>query len=211
MKGLGTARPGEPIETASRPFDATRNGFVCSEGSTIVVLEPLDAALARGARIHAEVIGHGNSNDAFHVAAPHPESRGLIQMMSRGLASAGIEPDEVGYINAHGTSTPQGDAAETFAIKTIFGEHAYELAVSSTKGATGHQFGAAGAFETAMCMLACRDGILPPTLHYRDADPECDLDYVTEGARTTDLAVAMSNSIGLGGHNGCVLVRRYDP
>ncbi|MDX6568740.1 MAG: 3-oxoacyl-[acyl-carrier-protein] synthase [Gaiellales bacterium] len=210
MKGLGTARPGESIETASRPFDATRNGFVCSEGSTIVVLEPLDAALARGARIHGEVIGHGNSNDAFHVAAPHPESRGLIQMMSRGLASAGIEPDEVGYINAHGTSTPQGDAAETFAIKTIFGEHAYELAVSSTKGATGHQFGAAGAFETAMCILACRDGVLPPTLHYRDPDPECDLDYVIEGARETDLKVAMSNSIGLGGHNGCVVVRRYD-
>jgi 3-oxoacyl-[acyl-carrier-protein] synthase II len=211
MKGLGTPRPGESIETASRPFDATRNGFVCSEGSTIVVLEPLDAALARGARIHAEVIGHGNSNDAFHVAAPHPESRGLIQMMSRGLESAGIAPEEVDYINAHGTSTPQGDAAETFAIKTIFGEHAYELAVSSTKGATGHQFGAAGAFETAMCILACRDGILPSTLHYRDADPECDLDYVTEGARETDLKVAMSNSIGLGGHNGCVLVRRYDP
>jgi beta-ketoacyl-acyl-carrier-protein synthase II len=211
MKGLGTPRPGEPIETACRPFDATRNGFVCSEGATIVVLEPLDAALARGARIHAEVIGHGNSNDAFHVAAPHPESRGLIQMMSRGLASAGIAPEEVGYINAHGTSTPQGDAAETFAIKTIFGDHAYDLAVSSTKGATGHQFGAAGAFETVMCMLACRDGILPPTLHYRDPDPECDLDYVTEGARETELRVAMSNSVGLGGHNGCVVVRRYDP
>jgi 3-oxoacyl-[acyl-carrier-protein] synthase II len=210
MKGLGTPRPGESIETASRPFDATRNGFVCSEGSTVVVLEPLDAAVARGARIHGEVIGHGNSNDAFHVAAPHPESRGLIQMMSRGLASAGIEPEEVGYINAHGTSTPQGDAAETFAIKTIFGAHAHELAVSSTKGATGHQFGAAGAFETAMCILACRDGILPQTLHYRDADPECDLDYVTEGARPAEVEVAMSNSIGLGGHNGCVLVRRYD-
>jgi 3-oxoacyl-[acyl-carrier-protein] synthase II len=211
MKGLGSPRPGEPIETASRPFDATRNGFVCSEGSTVVVLEPLDAAVARGARIHGEVIGHGNSNDAFHVAAPHPESRGLIQMMSRGLDSAGIAPEEVGYINAHGTSTPQGDAAETFAIKTIFGDHAYELAVSSTKGATGHQFGAAGAFETAMCILACRDGVLPSTLHYRDPDPECDLDYVTEGARETDLKVAMSNSIGLGGHNGCVLVRRYEP
>jgi 3-oxoacyl-[acyl-carrier-protein] synthase II len=210
MKGLGTARPGESIETASRPFDATRNGFVCSEGSTVVVLEPLDKAVARGARIHGEIIGHGNSNDAFHVAAPHPESRGLIQMMSRGLASAGIAPEEVGYINAHGTSTPQGDAAETFAIKTIFGDHAYDLAVSSTKGSTGHQFGAAGAFETALCILALRDGILPQTLHYRDADPECDLDYVTEGARPTDVKVAMSNSIGLGGHNGCVLVRRYD-
>jgi beta-ketoacyl-acyl-carrier-protein synthase II len=210
MKGLGTARPGEGVETASRPFDATRNGFVCSEGSTIMVLEPLDRAVARGARVHAEVIGHGNSNDAFHVAAPHPESRGLIQMMSRGLASAGIAPEEVGYINAHGTSTPQGDAAETFAIKTIFGEHAYELAVSSTKSLTGHQFGAAGAFETAMCVLACRDGILPATFNYRDPDPECDLDYVVEGTRPSPVAVAMSNSIGLGGHNGCVLVRRYD-
>jgi 3-oxoacyl-[acyl-carrier-protein] synthase II len=210
MKGLGTARPGEPAETASRPFDLTRNGFVCAEGSTVVVLEPLDKAVARGARIHGEVIGHGNSNDAFHVAAPHPESRGLIQMMSRGLSSAGIEKEEVGYINAHGTSTPQGDTAETFAIKHIFGEHAYDLAVSSTKGATGHQFGAAGAFETAMCILACRDGVLPQTLHYRDPDPECDLDYVTEGTRPVDLKVAMSNSIGLGGHNGCVLVRRYD-
>ena len=211
MKGLGTARPGEPVETASRPFDATRNGFVCSEGSTIVVLEPLDAALARGARIHAEVIGHGNSNDAFHVAAPHPESRGLIEMMSRGLASAGIAPEEVGYINAHGTSTPQGDAAETFAIKTIFGEHAYELAVSSTKSATGHRFGAAGAFETAHVHAR-----LPRRHPPADAElPRCPIPSATSTTSSRArarpiLKVAMSNSIGLGGHNGCVLVRRYD-
>jgi 3-oxoacyl-[acyl-carrier-protein] synthase II len=210
MKGLGSARPGEGPETASRPFDATRNGFVCAEGATVLVLEPLERALARGARIHGEIIGHGNSNDAFHVAAPHPESRGLIQMMQRGLDSAGIAPEEIGYINAHGTSTPQGDTAETFAIKTVFGEHAYELAVSSTKSLTGHQFGAAGAFETAMCVLACRDGVLPATFNYRDPDPECDLDYVVEGTRTAEVSVAMSNSIGLGGHNGCVVVRRYD-
>ncbi|MEO9174421.1 MAG: beta-ketoacyl-ACP synthase II [Gaiellales bacterium] len=209
MKGLGTARPGEGPETASRPFDATRNGFVCSEGSTILVLEPLDRALARGARVHGEIIGHGNSNDAFHVAAPHPESRGLIQMMRRGLESAGIAPEEVGYINAHGTSTPKGDTAETFAIKTIFGDHAYELAVSSTKSLTGHQFGAAGAFETAICVLACRDGVLPATFNYRDPDPECDLDYVVEGTREAQVSIAMSNSIGLGGHNGCVVVRRF--
>jgi beta-ketoacyl-acyl-carrier-protein synthase II len=210
MKGLGTPRPGEGIETTSRPFDATRNGFVCSEGATVMILEPLEQALARGARIHGEVIGHGNSNDAHHVVSPHPDARGLVQMMRRGLESAGIAPEAVGYINAHGTSTPQGDAAETHAIKEVFGAHAYELAVSSTKSLTGHQFGAAGAFETALCVLACREGKLPATFNYRDPDPECDLDYVVEGTRDTPVEVAISNSIGLGGHNGCVVVRRFD-
>ena len=174
------------------------------------MLEPLDAALARGARIHAEVIGHGNSNDAFHVAAPHPESRGLIQMMSRGLASAGIAPEEVGYINAHGTSTPQGDAAETFAIKQIFGEHAYDLAGVVDEGLDG---------PPVRRRRRVRDGHVHPCLSRRDPAPDAALprrrsrvrSRLRDGRRAADgREVAMSNSIGLGGHNGCVLVRRYD-
>ena len=209
MRGLGSPRRGEGPETASRPFDASRDGFVIAEGAAVLVLESLERAHARGVRIHAEVLGHGNSNDAYHPAAPRPDSLGVIEMMRAAITRSGLEPADVGYVNAHGTSTPAGDAAETQAIREVFGAHADRLAVSSTKSATGHQFGAAGAFETAVCALAVRDGVLPPTINYRDPDPACDLDYVTEGARRADVSVALSNSMGLGGHNGCVVVRRY--
>jgi 3-oxoacyl-[acyl-carrier-protein] synthase II len=209
MKGLGAPRPGEGPETASRPFDATRDGFVCSEGATVLVMESVEHAERRGARIHAEVVAGGNTNDAYHAVTPRPDSLGVVTMMRLALEKAGIDPSEVGYINPHGTSTPQGDAAETQAIKLVFGDHARRLCVSSTKSATGHQFGGAGSFEVAVCALALRDQIVPPTLNYRDPDPECDLDYVPEGARKVELEYALSNSMGLGGHNGCVVLRRY--
>ena len=209
MKGLGAPRPGEGPETASRPFDATRDGFVCAEGATVLVLESVERAERRGARIHAEVVSGGNTNDAYHAVTPRPDSLGVITMMRLALEKAGIDPSEIGYINPHGTSTPQGDSAETQAIKLVFGEHAKRLCVSSTKSATGHQFGGAGSFEVAVCALALRDQIVPPTLNYRDPDPECDLDYVPEGAREVELEYALSNSMGLGGHNGCVVLRRY--
>ena len=209
MKGLGAPRPGEGPETASRPFDATRDGFVCAEGATVLVLEPVERAEARGARIYAEVVSGGNTNDAYHAVTPRPDSLGVVTMMRIALAKAGIEPSAIGYVNPHGTSTPQGDAAETKAIKEVFGDHAYKLVVSSTKSATGHQFGGAGSFEVAVCALALRDQIVPPTLNYRDPDPECDLDYAPEGAREVEIEYALSNSMGLGGHNGCVILRRY--
>ena len=209
MKGLGSPRPGEGPETASRPFDATRDGFVCSEGATVLVIESVERAERRGARIHAELVAGGNTNDAYHAVTPRPDSLGVVNMMRVALAKAGIDPSEIGYINPHGTSTPQGDAAETKAIKEVFGDHAYRMCVSSTKSATGHQFGGAGSFEVAVCALALRDQIVPPTLNYRDPDPECDLDYVPEGARKVDIEYALSNSMGLGGHNGCVILRRH--
>jgi 3-oxoacyl-[acyl-carrier-protein] synthase II len=210
MKGLGSPRPGEGPETASRPFDATRDGFVCSEGATVLVMESVERAERRGARIHAEVVSGGNTNDAYHAVTPRPDSLGVVNMMRVAIQKAGIDASEIGYINPHGTSTPQGDAAETKAIKEVFGEHARRMCVSSTKSATGHQFGGAGSFEVAVCALAVRDQVVPPTLNYRDPDPDCDLDYVPEGARTVDIEYALSNSMGLGGHNGCVIVRRYE-
>ena len=209
MKGLGAPRAGEGPETASRPFDATRGGFVCAEGATVVVVESRDHALARGATIYAEVLGHGNSNDAFHAVTPRPDSSGVVAMIEQSLRRAGVDRERVGYVNPHGSATPLGDAAESHALELVFGDHAASLAVSSTKSATGHQFGGAGSFEIAVCALALRDGIVPPTLNYRDPDPECRLDYVTEGARRIDLEVALSNSMGLGGHNGCVLLGRH--
>jgi 3-oxoacyl-[acyl-carrier-protein] synthase II len=209
MKGLGSPRPGEGPETASRPFDATRDGFVCAEGATVLVIESVERAERRGARIHAEVLAGGNTNDAYHAVTPRPDSQGVVNMMRVALAKAGIDPSEIGYLNPHGTSTPQGDAAETKAIKEVFGDHAYRMCVSSTKSATGHQFGGAGSFEVAVCALALRDQIVPPTLNYREPDPECDLDYVPEGARKVDVEYALSNSMGLGGHNGCVILRRH--
>jgi 3-oxoacyl-[acyl-carrier-protein] synthase II len=209
MKGLGAPRPGEGPETASRPFDATRDGFVCSEGATVLVLESVQRAEDRGARIYAEVVAGGNTNDAYHAVTPRPDSLGVVTMMRIALERAGIDGSEIGYINPHGTSTPQGDAAETQAIKLVFGDHARKLCISSTKSATGHQFGGAGSFEVAVCALALRDQVVPPTLNYRDPDPECDLDYVPEGARAVELEYALSNSMGLGGHNGCVVLRRY--
>jgi 3-oxoacyl-[acyl-carrier-protein] synthase II len=206
MRGL-VAEEEDPTR-ASRPFDATRAGFVMGEGACVLVLEELEAARSRGARIYAEILGYGGSNDAYHMAAPEPEATGVAEMMRSALARAGVEPERVGYINAHGTSTPLGDAAETRAIKDVFGEHAYRLAVSSTKSVMGHCFGAAGAIEAMMCVLAIHEGILPPTINLRTPDPECDLDYVPNEARRAQVDVALSNAMGLGGHNGCVLVGR---
>src|SRR6266511_4090481 len=195
---------------ASRPFDATRAGFVMGEGACVLLLEELEAAQTRGARIYAEVLGYGASNDAHHMAQPDPESVGVAEMMSAALRRANVEPERVGYINAHGTSTPRGDAAETRAIKDVFGAHAFDLAVSSTKSMTGHCFGAAGAIEAMMCVLALKEGTIPPTINYEHPDPECDLDYVPNEARQANIDVALSNAMGLGGHNGCVLLGRYD-
>ncbi len=208
MRGL-VAEEEDP-RLASRPFDATRAGFVMGEGACVLVVEELEAARKRGATIYAEILGYGASNDAHHMAQPDPEFVGVAEMMRRALAGAGVEPERVGYINAHGTSTPLGDLAETNAIKEVFGKHAYELAVSSTKSVTGHCFGAAGAIEAMMCVLAIHEGVLPPTINYRNPDPECDLDYVPNEPRETKIDVALSNAMGLGGHNGCVLVGRVE-
>jgi 3-oxoacyl-[acyl-carrier-protein] synthase II len=208
MRGLAAEEEHPP--RASRPFDATRAGFVIGEGAGVLVLEDADSAKARGANVYAEVIGYGASNDAYHMAAPDPESVGVSEMMQAALRRAKIAPDDVDYINAHGTSTPLGDLAETKAIKDVFGKHAYELAVSSTKSVMGHTFGAAGAIEAMMCVLAIRDGVIPPTMNYETPDPDCDLDYVPNEAREREVKVALSNAMGLGGHNGCVILGRAD-
>jgi 3-oxoacyl-[acyl-carrier-protein] synthase II len=204
MRGLAAEEEYPP--RASRPFDATRAGFVIGEGAGALVLEELEAARARGATIYAEVLGYGTSNDAYHMAAPEPDASGVALMMRAALERAGVEPERVGYINAHGTSTPLGDAAETKAIRDVFGEHADRLAVSSTKSVMGHCFGAAGALEAQMAALAVRHGILPPTINYEHPDPVCDLDYVPNEAREAKVDVALSNAMGLGGHNACVLI-----
>src|SRR3954452_24845324 len=206
MRGLAVEDEDPP--RASRPFDATRAGFVMGEGAGVLVLEDLDAARARGARVYAEVLGYGGSNDAHHMAQPEPEATGVANMMRAALRRAGFEPERVGYINAHGTSTPLGDLAETKAIKDVFGAHAHDLAVSSTKSVMGHCFGAAGAIEAMMCVLTVRDGVLPPTINYENPDPACDLDYVPNESRQAEVEVALSNAMGLGGHNACVLVGR---
>ncbi len=206
MRGL--AAEDEYPPRASRPFDLTREGFVMGEGACVLVLEELEGARARGATIYAEVLGYGASNDAHHLAQPDPESVGVVEMMRAALERAEVAPERVGYINAHGTSTPLGDLAETKAIKEVFGDHAYELAVSSTKSMTGHCFGAAGAVEALMCVLALHEGVIPPTINYETPDPECDLDYVPNEARRVQVEVALSNAMGLGGHNGCVLFGR---
>jgi beta-ketoacyl-acyl-carrier-protein synthase II len=208
MRGLAAEEEHPP--RASRPFDATRAGFVIGEGAGALVLEELEAARARGATIYAEVLGYGTSNDGYHMAAPEPEAIGVGQMMRSALERAGVEPERVGYINAHGTSTPLGDAAETKAIKDVFGDHAHELAVSSTKSMMGHCFGAAGALEAQMSALAVHHGVLPPTTNYEHPDPVCDLDYVPNEAREVQVDVALSNAMGLGGHNACVLVGRVE-
>jgi 3-oxoacyl-[acyl-carrier-protein] synthase II len=208
MRGLAVENENPPH--ASRPFDATRAGFVMGEGACVFVLEELEAARARGATVYAEVLGYGASNDAHHMAQPEPEATGVAEMMRAALRRANVRPERVGYINAHGTSTPLGDLAETKAIKDVFGAHAYELAISSTKSMMGHTFGAAGAIEAMMCVLALHEGVIPPTINYRHPDPECDLDYVPNVARKAALDVALSNAMGLGGHNGCVLLGRAE-
>src|SRR5436190_2790661 len=206
MRGLAVENEDPP--RASRPFDATRAGFVMGEGACALVLEELEAARARGAKVYAEVLGYGASNDAYHMAAPEPEAVGVAEMMRSALERAGVDPERVGYINAHGTSTPLGDAAETKATKDVFWKHADEVAVSSTKSVMGHCFGAAGAIEAMMCVLAVHEGTLPPTINYREPDPACDLDYVPNESREAEVDVALSNAMGLGGHNGCVLLGR---
>ena len=206
MRGL--AAEDEHPPRASRPFDATRAGFVMGEGACVLVLEDLESAQKRDATIYAEVLGYGASNDAYHMAAPDPASVGVAEMMRAALARARVNPSEVDYVNAHGTSTPLGDLAETKALKDVFGDHAYELAVSSTKSMMGHCFGAAGAIEAMMCVLAIHEGTIPPTINYEHPDPECDLDYVPNEAREAKVDVALSNAMGLGGHNGCVLLGR---
>src|SRR6266540_1741457 len=206
MRGLAVENEDPP--RASRPFDATRAGFVMGEGACVLLLEELEQARARGATVYAEVLGYGASNDAHHIAQPEPAATGVSEMMRAALRRAGVEPEQVGYINAHGTSTPLGDAAETKAIKDVFGEHAYRLAVSSTKSMMGHTFGAAGAIEAMMCVLALHEGVLPPTINYANPDPYCVLDYLPDEARRVQVDVALSIAMGLGGHNGCVLLGR---
>ena len=195
---------------ASRPFDATRNGFVVAEGSAVLVLEELEHAKARGVTPIAEVIGYGSSADAFHMAAPAEQGEGNQRAMRAALARAGIGPEAVDYINAHGTSTPLNDKYETLAIEAVFGEHARKLAVSSTKSMTGHMMGAAGALEGYVCAKVIQTGCIPPTINHRHPDPELTLDYVPNTARQADVRVALSNSMGLGGHNSTIILRRYE-
>jgi 3-oxoacyl-[acyl-carrier-protein] synthase II len=196
-------------EAASRPFDLNREGFVFSEGAGAVILESLDHALARGARIYAEVGGHASSTDGFHMAAPDPEAVGPMRAMRWALADAGLDASSVGYINAHGSSTPLNDATETKAIKAVFQEHAYKLAISSTKSMLGHAMGASGTLEAIACVLAIVHGWLPPTINLDTPDPECDLDYVPNQARQCQIDVTLSNSFGLGGQNACLVLKRY--
>jgi len=214
MRALGTPRDPDTGEysapMASRPFDATRDGFVVSEGSAVLVLEELEHALARGATPLAEVIGYGSSADAFDMAAPAERGEGNQRAMRAALERAGIGPEAVDYINAHGTSTPLNDRFETMAIRDVFGEHADRLAVSSTKSMTGHAMGAAGAIEAFVCVKTITTGCIPPTINYRHPDPELTLDYVPNEARAADVRVALSNSMGLGGHNSTVIFRRVD-
>jgi len=196
-------------EGACRPFDKNRDGFVLGEGAGVMVLEELEHALARGAKIYAEVIGYGMSADAYHITAPTPEGDGARLAMSNALADAGILPEQVDYINAHGTSTELNDLYETLAIKNLFGQHAYNLAISSTKSMTGHLLGAAGAVELIFTALTIKSGKIPPTINYETPDPDCDLDYVPNVAREKDIDIALSNSFGFGGHNGTVILRKF--
>ncbi|HEX2953055.1 MAG TPA: beta-ketoacyl-ACP synthase II [Bacillota bacterium] len=197
-------------EKASRPFDAERDGFIIAEGSGILILEELSAAKKRGAKIYGEILGYGASGDAYHITAPHPEALGGILAMKMAIEDAGVSPDSIDYINAHGTSTHFNDKLETLAIKQVFGDYAYQLPVSSTKSMTGHLLGAAGAVEAIACLLALDEGIIPPTINYEYPDPECDLDYVPNKAREKSIKLALSNSLGFGGHNACLLFGRYD-
>ena len=194
--------------SASRPFDANRDGFVIGEGAGILILEEYDHAVARGAKIYGEVVGYGATGDAHHITAPAPEGEGAARAMKMALHQADVEPVQVGYINAHGTSTPYNDLFETQAVKSVFGEHAYKLAMSSTKSMTGHLLGAAGGVEAIFTVLALHEGVLPPTINLVTPDPECDLDYVPNVAREQQVEYALSNSLGFGGHNACLLFKR---
>ncbi len=207
-KSLSTRNEDPP--RASRPFDRDRDGFVMGEGAGILVLEALEHARARGARIHAEITGYGATGDAFHITQPAPEGRGAARAMQAALEDAGIGPEAVGYINAHGTSTEYNDWYETVAIKQVFGEHAWRIPISSTKSMTGHLLGAAGGVEAIACVLAIERGVIPPTINLEHPDPRCDLDYVPNAARPARIDVAVSNSFGFGGHNAVLVFRRYE-
>ncbi len=207
MRAMST-RNDDP-QHASRPFDKERDGFVMGEGSGVLVLEDLEHAQARGARIYCEIVGYGNTADASHITAPAPEGEGAARCMKMALRSASLPPEAVDYVNAHGTATVAGDICETQAIKAVFGAHARKLAVNSTKGATGHMLGAAGAVEMAVCAKAIQTGISPPTISYLVPDPECDLDYVPNTARKMKIDAAINNSFGFGGHNASILARKF--
>jgi 3-oxoacyl-[acyl-carrier-protein] synthase II len=207
MKALST-RNDEP-EKASRPFEKNRDGFVVAEGAGILILEDLEFALNRGARIYAEIVGYGYTGDAYHITAPSPDGDGAARCMRMALRDAGLKPEEIDHINAHGTSTPLNDATETQAIKTVFGEHAKKIPISATKSMTGHLLGAAGSTEAIFTILSLRDGILPPTINYEEPDPECDLDYVPNVARRTPIQIAMSNAFGFGGTNGTLIFKKF--
>jgi 3-oxoacyl-[acyl-carrier-protein] synthase II len=208
MRALST-RNDDP-EHASRPWDAGRDGFVMGEGSGILILEEREHAIRRGARIYCELTGYGMSSDAYHISAPAEDGNGMVRVMAKALKDARLQPSDIGYINAHGTSTPVGDKTETVAVKALFGEHAYKLAVSSTKSMTGHLLGAAGGLEAAIAVKALHEGVLPPTINYETPDPECDLDYVPNTARKTQVRHAMSNSFGFGGTNATLIFSKTE-
>ena len=208
MRAMST-RNDDP-QHASRPFDKDRDGFVMGEGAGVLILEELEHAKKRGARIYCEIAGYGNTADAHHLTAPSPGGEGAARCMKMALRSGGLNLTDISYINAHGTSTPQGDVCETQAIKSVFGDHARKLAVSSTKGATGHMLGAAGAVEMAVCTLAIQNGIVPPTINYTTPDPECDLDYVPNTAREMSVNAVVNNSFGFGGHNSTISAKKFN-
>jgi 3-oxoacyl-[acyl-carrier-protein] synthase II len=208
MKALST-RNDDP-QKASRPFDAERDGFVVGEGSGIIVLEELEHAKARGAKIYAEIVGYGMTADAFHITAPDKTQSGVMRVMEKAIKSAGISADKIDYINVHGTSTPLGDISETLAIKKLFQERAYKLAISSTKSMTGHLLGAAGGIEAIFSVLALYQQILPPTINYENPDPECDLDYVPNEARPSKVNYVLSNGFGFGGTNAALIFKKYE-
>ncbi len=205
------SRRNDDPQGASRPFDATRDGFVMGEGAGMLILEDLEFAKARGAKILAELVGYAATGDAYHITEPAPGGSGLVRAMRRALQKAELRPDQVDYINAHGTSTPYNDRTETQAIKTCFGDHAYRLAISSTKSMMGHTLGAAGAVEAVISIMTILTGVIPPTINLHHPDPDCDLDYVPNEARQATVNIAMSNSMGFGGHNTCLIFKRYEP
>lgn len=207
MKAMST-RNDDP-KRASRPFDKERDGFVMGEGAGVLVLEELEHAKQRGAKIYCEIVGYGNTADAHHLTAPAPEGEGAARCMKMALRNGGLNPEDISYINAHGTSTPQGDVCETQAIKTVFGAHAKKIAVSSTKGATGHMLGAAGAVEMTACALAIKHGVVPPTINYQVPDPDCDLDYVPNTSRSLPVNAIINNSFGFGGHNSSIAAKKF--
>jgi 3-oxoacyl-[acyl-carrier-protein] synthase II len=209
MRALST-RNHEP-EKASRPFDLNRDGFIMGEGAGILILEELKSAMNRGAEIYAEVAGYGLSGDAYHVSAPDPDGIGAVLCMSSALKDAGMKPEEIDYVNAHGTSTKLNDASETRAIKDVFGDHAYKLAISSTKSMTGHLLGGAGGVAAIYTVMAIKNGIMPPTINYETPDPDCDLDYIPNQARKGKVSAAMVNAFGFGGTNGTLIFKTFEP